>query len=836
MRQQFWFRAFFLSIFICSLGVGRAQVTAVKLNELLASEVNFINWESNATDVLELFNTSFSDVFLDGCSLSDSNTSPRRYVFPPNSRIPARGFYRLAFDSSGSSNETHVPFGIRASGGFFYLFDPGLGLIDSLEYGLQAADLSLGRVPDGTGAWRLTAPTFGNATTVGGANVPVTLGPHSALRVNEWMANNSGGADDYFEIFNTTNRPLDISGIFLTDQAAAPTKFRVPNLSFIGTGSISGILMFEADNVNTNTQRYPADHVNFSLSNNGEAVGIYGTDGFTSIDFITFGSQTNGISEGRLPDGAGPIGIPAGHANRVYFPKINDYDTASPAEPNFLLFTNLYINELLAHTDPPLEDAIEFINTSPGSINISGWWLSNSRLDRKRYQVPSGPAIVPGGYRVVYEGTLSTVGFNSSAAHVPFTFNSAHGDQAVLSQVDANGNLTGWIVFEEFEASANSISFGHYNTSVSNDYKFVALSSPTFGVNDPISVAQFRAGVGQKNSAPRVGPLVINEIMFAPSNTVYLGTNSIIVTNQNPAEEYIEVRNITTTTTVPLYDPQYPTNRWRLQRAIEFAFPLVSLAPNEFCLVVGFNPLTEPAALANFRARFNVSNNVPVFGPWTGRLSDAGDAVELYRPDPPQGPQHPDFGFVPYIRIDKVNYNSAPPWPGGANGTGLSLQRKNSLRFGNDPINWAVDSPTAGRPSSSALQDTDGDGIPDQWEMDYGFSPTNPTDAAGDPDRDGVSNLGEYVSGTSPTNATSVLRMLDVIPSADTNIPYQVRFLAYSNATYTVEYRNSLLPTASWRKLGDVLSAPSNRIVEVSDPTAYEKADRYYRIVAPATD
>jgi len=835
MRQHFWLRALLLSVSICSFEVARAQVTAVRLNELLASEVNYLNWETNTTDALELFNTSFSPVDLSGCSLSDSNTAPQRYIFPNGSVIPARGYYRLVFDSAGGSNATHVPFGIKASGGFFYLFDPGLGLIDSLEYGLQAADLSLGRVPDGTGIWRLTTPTFGTASVIGGANVPVTLGPHSALRVNEWMANNSGGANDYFEIFNTTNRPLDISGIFLTDQPGMPTKFRVPNLSFIGTGWISGFIKFDADNVNTNTQKYPADHVNFALSNGGENVGIYGTDGFTSIDFITFTNQANGISEGRLPDGAGPIGIIGGHANRVYFPKINDYDTASPGEPNFLLFTNLYINELLAHTDPPLEDAIEIINISPGSINISGWWLSNSRVNRKRYQVPNAPAIGPGGYRVIYEGTLSSVGFNSSSALVPFTFNSSQGDQAVLAQVDASGNLTGWIAFEEFEASANAISFGHYNTSVPGDYKFVALSSPTFGVNDPISVFQFRGGIGQKNSGPKVGPIVINEIMFAPSNTVYL-TNGVTVTNQNPFEEYIELRNVTTTDTVPLYDPQYPTNHWKLQKAIAFTFPLVSLAPNEFCLVVGFNPLTDAAALANFRARFSVSNTVPIFGPWTGRLSDAGDAIELYRPDPVQLPPHPDAGFVPYIRIDKVNYNSAPPWPGGANGTGLSLQRKNSLRFGNDPINWAVDSPTAGRPSSSALQDTDGDGIPDQWEMDYGFSPTNPTDAAGDPDRDGVSNLGEYVSGTNPTNSTSVLRLLDVIPSADTNIPYRVRFLAYSNATYTLEYRNSLLPTANWRTLGNVLSAPSNRIVEVPDPTAYEKADRYYRIIAPATD
>lgn len=846
MRRQSWFRFLFFGLAVCCASIAPAQVTAVRLNEVLASQVNFTNWEGRATDVLELYNTAFSAVDLSGCSLSDSNTAPQRYIFPPGAVIPARGYYRLVFGSTGGSDATHVPFGISANGGFLYLFDPGLGLIDSLEYGLQAADLSVGRVPDGTGTWRLTVPTFGNAVTVGGANVTAVVGPRSALRVNEWMANNSGGADDYFEICNTTNRPLDISGVFLTDQAAAPTKFRIPNLSFIGTGWISGILQFEADNVNTNTQRYPADHVNFALSNNGEAVGIYDTDGFTSIDFITFGAAVNGVSEGRLPDGAGPVGIPAGNPNRVSFPKMNDYPTASPGEPNFLIFTNLYINELLAHTDPPLEDAIEFINTSPAGVNISGWWLSNSRSDRKRYQVPSGPDLAPGGFRVIYEGTLSSAGFNSSAAHVPFTFNSARGDQAVLSQVDANGNLTGWIAFEEFEASANAISFGHYNTSVPGDYKFVALTSPTFGVNEPGSVLEFRNGNGQANSAPRVGPIVINEIMFAPSNTVYVGTNGLTVTDQNPYEEYIELRNIATTRTnlfvvetfegTNASDPNVlVTNRWRLQKAVEFSFPLVSLDANESCLVVGFNPLTEPAALANFRARFGIPNSVQIFGPWNGRLSDAGDAIELYRPDPIQQPPHPDAGLVPYIRIDKANYSSAN-WPGGAEGTGMSLQRKNSLRFGNDPINWAVASPTAGRPTSGEFADTDGDGIPDQWETAYGFSPTNPADAADDPDHDGATNLGEYVSGTNPTDSASVLKLVDVIPSADTNIPYRVRFVAYSNATYTVEYRNSLLPTANWRKLGDILSAPSNRVAEVLDPTAYEKADRYYRVVAPATD
>jgi hypothetical protein len=824
MRQQLVSRFFALTASLTLLASASAQLSNIRINEFLADNGSFGNVDGSFTDLLEFHNAGPIAVDLGGCSLTDLASNPRRAVFPPGTSVPAGGFRVIRMDSGLPVTSSSVNFGIRASGGFLYLFDPGSVLIDSVEYGLQVQDLTIGRVPDGSGAWQLNIPTLQGANTA----YP-NLAPRSVLKVNEWMANPSSGNKDYIEIYNPTNLPVPIGGMYLTDQAASPTKFRVPELSYIGTGWISGFRRFVADG-STTTPKYPADELNFALSGNGEAVGIYDTNG-ASIDFRTFGAQVNGVSQGLLPDGS---------PNVVSFPKINDYDTASPGEPNFLIFTNLYINELLAHTDLPLEDAIEFINTAGTNQNISGWWLSNSRRDRKRYRIPTGPALVPGGFRVIYEGTGTGTGFNTPSAVLPFTFNSSQGDQAVLSQVDANGNLTGYIAFEDFEASANGVSFGHYNTSVPGDYKFVAMAALTFGVTDPNFVTDFRQGTGQANSAPRVGPLVINEIMFAPSNTVYVDATGITVTGQNPAEEYIEIRNITSTP-VPLYDPQYPTNHWRIQQAVDFVFPQTTIGPNEFFLVVGFDPTANPGALANFRSRFGVSNTVPIFGPWgrittsnmiSARLNDSSDAVELYRPDPVQLPPHPDAGFVPYIRIDKVNYSSGAPWPGGAVATGRSLQRKNSLRFGNDPLNWAVDAPNPGR-ASIALQDSDGDGITDVWETANGLLPNNSTDADDDPDNDGVTNLGEYVGGTNPHDGTSRLTIAQVVPYQGTNVA--IRFLAYSNTTYSVEYRNSLL-TPNWQKVGDVASEPVNRMVEVPDLTAYRKADRYYRVVAPSTE
>jgi len=247
-------------------------------------------------------------------------------------------------------------------------------------------------------------------------------------------------------------------------------------------------------------------------------------------------------------------------------------------------------------------------------------------------------------------------------------------------------------------------------------------------------------------------------------------------------------------------------------------------------LLVNFDPVIDQPALAEFLNRYQLTNPVSLFGPYSGHLANSGETIALYMPDSPQLPPHPDAGFVPYILVDQISYSAASPWPTDASGTGSSLQRLVAANYGNDPANWFVAAPTPAQPNTSNPLDTNGDGLPDAWQIHYFGSISSPNarpDA--DPDHDGFNNLHEYLAGTDPTDPSSYLKLDSVEVGATNSV---IRFEAVAGKTYTVFSTPNLI--SGWSKLADVAAQATTGVVSVPDNSPTLGTARFYRLVTPA--
>lgn len=461
---------------------------------------------------------------------------------------------------------------------------------------------------------------------------------------------------------------------------------------------------------------------------------------------------------------------------------------ADPAPPNL---PGIVITETLTHTDPPLLDTIELFNPTAGLVNLTGWFLTDDPHKPKKYRIPTDSFISPGGYL-----TFNANQFGAGAQGFSF---SSTGEQVYLFSGDANTNLTGYAHGFDFGAAPNAISFGRYVNSQGAE-QFVLQRQNTLGA---------------KNAYPRIGPVVMTEIMYHPPDLA-----GGVDDNLN---EFIELQN-TASTNVPLYDVNAPTNTWRLRGAVDFDFPAnVVLSPGARLLVVAFDPAIYTTLKSSFVAKYSVPTNVPIFGPWSGKLDNSEELIQLQRPDNPN--VTPTNTFVPYYLVEKVAYADVAPWPVSADGAGASLQRIDPTLFGNDPINWQAALPTAGQVNPSGPSpDADHDGLPDFWELANGFDPQDPSTASADPDADGANNGHEYVANTNPLDGQDYLRFLQATISNQNCV---LEFSSRLGRTYAVEGRDSLASTNTWAPVASGIVGTGG-IIPVSDPLT--GAARYYRL------
>ena len=285
------------------------------LNEALPENTAGLSDGAGETEPwVELYNSSLDPISLDGLYLSANYADLTRWAFPVGA-ILQPGEFKVVFadgePAESTASEWHADFRLDNGTGSVVLsrrVNGGPQIVDYLNFDGLGANRSYGSLPDGQlfDRQEFANPTPGEAND--GTSAPLVV------HINEWMAGNTSfvtdpadnDADDWFEIYNPNPFAIDLGGYFLTDALTNPFQFQVPANGHYQIPP-NGFLLVWADNEDDQNSTNRADlHVTFQLRQAGEVIALFAGDG-TQIDAVTFGPQTNDVSQGRYPDGTGPL-------------------------------------------------------------------------------------------------------------------------------------------------------------------------------------------------------------------------------------------------------------------------------------------------------------------------------------------------------------------------------------------------------------------------------------------------------------------------------------------------------------------------------------------------
>ena len=390
------------------------------------------------------------------------------------------------------------------------------------------------------------------------------------------------------------------------------------------------------------------------ISNAGERVSLVDANGITIVSF-GFDDQGNwpGRADGdgsslELIDPTGPLSDPNNWRASTEL-------GGTPGTAGVGPLSSVVVNEVFTRTDLLAVDAIELYNPTSVAMDISGWWLSDSTQRFNKFVIPAGTVIPADDYVVFDEGD-----FNSSGnATSDFALNGTAGDDVwLLARIGTETGPVFFIDHVEFGAALADESFGRWPNGT--------------GQLQPMT----RVTLQEVNSGPRIGPVVISEVMYHPPDP---GDGS------DPQNlEFVELYN-PTAKTVDL-------TGWEVN-GIGFAFRGgTSIGPGQTLVVVPFGPLADTAAIANFNAAYGVdilAERSRYVGPYPGQLDDDGERLTLFR-------AADALPALPQVIQDQVSYDDVPPWSAAADGQGQSLHRQFTDHWGGDPNNWTGGTPSPG--------------------------------------------------------------------------------------------------------------------------------------------
>lgn len=139
------------------------------------------------------------------------------------------------------------------------------------------------------------------ATTLGMGCVPSSDSP---VRLNEVLPSNSnncpdevGERNDWVELYNTSDKAVDLGGYSLTDDTASPRKAVIPSGVTI---EAKGAILLWADN----TPDQGKTHLSLKFKSKAEQVVLYDPEQ-RQVDLYRWTDAYSDVSFARVPDGTG---------------------------------------------------------------------------------------------------------------------------------------------------------------------------------------------------------------------------------------------------------------------------------------------------------------------------------------------------------------------------------------------------------------------------------------------------------------------------------------------------------------------------------------------------
>jgi hypothetical protein len=310
--------------------------------------------------------------------------------------------------------------------------------------------------------------------------------------INEFMADNGNTVadqnqefDDWVELYNNTSSPLNLNGLYLTDDFFDPTKWPFPDTTI----AANDYLLIWADNDSFQMGL----HAFFRLSSNGEQLWM-GYNNGTVVDSLSFGYQQTDVSTGRVPNGTGSFQFmpPTFAAQNSSFAPI---DTIESGE--------LVLNEIMtinqstqADQNGEFDDWVELYNNTNAPLMLKDVFLSDNPSNPVKWNFPD-TSIAANDYLIIWADQDSQPGL-----HANFSLSGSLGESLVLGYAD--GTIIDQLAFG---AQIADTSIGRFPNGVGP----FGLMLPTFAAANSnfVNIDTIRAG-----------ELVINELMADNTFTV----------------------------------------------------------------------------------------------------------------------------------------------------------------------------------------------------------------------------------------------------------------------------------------------------------------------------